>query len=146
MKIEEKILFISYFIVVQSLSHIWLFVTPWTAACQAPLSFTISQSLLRFMFIESVVLSIHLMLCCPLLLFSSVFPSIRVFSNESALRIRLPKYWSFSLNTQDWSPLGCTEWISLQSKGLLKVFSNTTAWMHQFFGLSLFLNIYILKS
>ena len=73
---------------------------PMTAACQAPLSFTISQSLLRCMFIESVndYLSNHLILCCPLLLLPSSFPSIRVFSNESALCIRWPKYWSFSFN------------------------------------------------
>ena len=75
-----------------------LFVTPWTAAHQASLSFTISQSLLKFMSIESVMLSNHLILCHPLLLLPSVFPIIRVFSNESALRIRWPKYWSFSFS------------------------------------------------
>ena len=67
-------------------------------ACQAPLSSTFSQSLLKFMFIGSVMLSNHLILCCPLLLLLSIFASIRVFSNESALRIRWPKYWSFSFN------------------------------------------------
>ena len=88
---------------------------------------------------ESVMPSNHLILCCPLLL-PSVFPSIRVFSNESALRIRWPKYWSFSfiispsVNIQDWFPLGWTGWISLQSKGLSRVFSNTTVQKHQFFG------------
>ena len=71
---------------------------PMTAACQAPLSFTISQSLLRFMSLESVMLSNHLILCCPLLLLPSVFPSIRVFSKESALCIRWPKWWSFSFS------------------------------------------------
>ena len=71
---------------------------PWTAACQAPLSFTISQSVLKFMPIDSVMLSNHLILCCPLLLLPSTFPSIRVFSSESALRIRWPKYWSFSFS------------------------------------------------
>ena len=72
--------------------------TPWIAACQAPLSSTISQSLLKFMFIGSVVLSNYLILCCPLLLLPSIFPSIRVFSNESALCIKWPKYWSFNFN------------------------------------------------
>ena len=83
---------------VQSLSHVQIFATPWTAAHQASLSITNSQSLLKLMSIESVMLSNHLILCCPLLLLSSIFPSIGVFSNESALRIRRPKYWSFSLN------------------------------------------------
>ena len=70
--------------------------TPWTAACQASLSITTSQSLLKLMSIESVTPSDHLILCCPLLLLPSIFPSIRVFSNKSVLRIRRPKYWSFS--------------------------------------------------
>ena len=83
---------------VQSLSRIWLLVTPWTAACQASLSFTISQSLLKLMSIESVIPSNHLVLCHPLLLLPSVFPGIRVFSNESDLRIMWPKYWSFSFS------------------------------------------------
>ena len=82
--------------VVQLLSHVWLFVTPWTTACQASLSFTISQNLLKLMPIESVIPSIHLILCHPLLLLPSIFPSISVFSNESALCFRWPKYWSFS--------------------------------------------------
>ena len=81
--------------VVQSLSHVQLFTTPWTAACQASLSFTISWSLLKLMSIESVMPSKYLILCCPLLLLPSIFPSIKVFSNESALCIRRPKYWSF---------------------------------------------------
>ena len=84
--------------VIQSLSHIWLFVIPWTAAHQASLSFTISWSLLTLMSIESVMPSNHLILCHPLLLLPSIFPSIRVFSNESALPIRWPKHWSFSFN------------------------------------------------
>ena len=84
----------SLFVIVQSLNCILLFVTPWTAACQAPLFFTVSWSLLKFMSAESVVLSNHFTLCCPLLL--SLFPSIRVFFNDSALCIRRPKYWSFS--------------------------------------------------
>ena len=86
-------------VVVQSLSHVQLFVTSWTASHQASLSFTISQSLLKLMSIESAMPSNHLILCRPLLLPSSIFPSIRVFSNESVLRIRWPKYWSFSFST-----------------------------------------------
>ena len=84
-------------VVIQLLSHVWLFVTPWTIACQAPLSSTVSQCLLKFMSIESVVLFHHVILCHPLLLLPSVFPSIRVFSNELTHFIRGPKYWSFSL-------------------------------------------------
>ena len=83
---------------VQSLSHVWLFGTPWTAARQASLSITNSQSLLKLMSIESVMPSNHLILCCPLLLPPSIFTSIRVFSNESVLHIRWTKYWSFSFN------------------------------------------------
>ena len=83
---------------VQSLSHVWLFATPWIAARQASLSITNSQSSLRLMPIESVMPSSHLILCCALLLLPPIPPSIRVFSNESALRIRWPKYWSFSFN------------------------------------------------
>ena len=86
-----------YIIVVQSLSRVWLFVAPWTAECQASLSFSISQSLLKLMSIESVTPSIHFILCYPLLLLS-IFPIIRVFSNELALLIRWPKYWSFNFN------------------------------------------------
>ena len=81
---------------VQALGRVWLFATPWTAAHQAFLSFTISQNLLKLMSIESVMPSNHLILCGPLLLPPSVFPSIRIFSNESVLRIRWLKYWSFS--------------------------------------------------
>ena len=83
---------------VQSVSHVWLFATPWTAARQASLSFAISQSLLKLMSIESVRPTNHLVLCYPLLLLPSIFPSIRVFSNESVLHIRWPMYWSFSFN------------------------------------------------
>ena len=84
--------------VVQWLSRVPLFVTPWTAAHQASLPFTISQSLLKVMSIESVMPSNHLILCHPLLLLPSILPSIRVFFNESALHIRWPKYWSFSIS------------------------------------------------
>ena len=83
---------------VQSLSHVWLFAAPWTAACHASLSIVNSQSLFKLMSIESVMSSNHLILCHPLLLLPSMFPRIRVFSNESALCIRWPKYWSFSFN------------------------------------------------
>ena len=89
-------LHLSSSVVVQSLSPVQLFVTLWTAACQASLSFTISHSLLKFKSIESVMPSNHLILCCPLLLLPSLFPGIRVFPNESALRIRWSQYWSFS--------------------------------------------------
>ena len=86
------------YLVVQSLSHVRLFVAPWTAALQASLSFTISWSLLKLISIESVMPSNHLIFCHPLLLLPSIFPSIRVFSNESVLHIRWPKYWSFSFS------------------------------------------------
>ena len=85
-------------VVVYSLNRAQLFATPWTAAHQASLSFTISKSLLNFMSNQSLMPSNHLILCCPLLLPPSIFPSIRVFSNESALCIRWPKYWSFSFS------------------------------------------------
>ena len=117
-------------------SCIWLFATPWAAARQASLSITNSLSPPKFMSIESVVPSNYLILCRPLLLLPSIFPSVRVFSNESALRIRWPKYGISSVSTsvlpvniQDWS-LGWTGWISLQSKGLSRVFSNTTVQKH----------------
>ena len=83
---------------VQSLSHVWLFVTPWTAPRQVSLPITNSRSLLQLMSIESVMPSNHLILCHPLLLLPSIFPSIRVFSDESVLCIRWPKYWSFSFS------------------------------------------------
>ena len=122
-------------VAVQSLIRVQLFVTPWTAACQASLSFTISRSLLKLMSIESVMPSNHLILCHPLLLLPSIFPSIRVFSNESALHIRWPKYWSFSISpSNEYSELISFKMISLQSKGLSRVFSNITVQKHQFFG------------
>ena len=83
---------------VQSFSCVWVFVTPWTAACQASLSITNSGSLLKLMSIGSVMPSNYFILCHPLLLLPSIFPTIRVFSNDSALHIRWPKYWSFSFN------------------------------------------------
>ena len=88
----------SLIIVVQSLSYVWLFVIPWTAACHASLSFIISQSLLKLMPIDSVMPSNHLILCHPLLLLPSIFPSIRVFSNELLFHTRWAKYWSFSFS------------------------------------------------
>ena len=109
---------------IQSPSRVWLFATPWTAACQASLSVTNSQSSPKLMSVELVMPSNHLILCRPLLLLHSIFPSTRVFSNESALCIRWPKYWSFSFSislSSEHSGL-----IFLQSKGLSRVFSNTT--------------------
>ena len=137
------VFFIWFFSSVHSLSRVRLFATPWTAAQQASLSITNSWSLPRLMSIELVRPSKHLILCRPLLLLPSIFPSIRVFSNELARCMRWPKYWSFSfnisfpMNTQDWSPLEWIGWISLQSKGLSRVFSNTTVQKHQFFGTQL---------
>ena len=123
----------------QSLSHVQLFVTPWTAACQASLSITNSWSSLRLTSAESVMPSSHLILCCPLLL-PPIPPSISVFSNESILRIRWPKYWSFSFNI---SPSNGhpglisfrMDWLDLLALQLLsRVFSNATVQKHQFFG------------
>ena len=125
---------------VQSLRHVRLFVTPWTAACQASLSITNSQSLLKLMSIESVMPSNHLILRCPLLP-PSIFPSIKVFSNESVLCMRWPKHWSFTFSispSNEYSgliSLGWTGWISWLSKGHSRVFSNTTVQKHPFFGL-----------
>ena len=93
---QKALKYFSWFQSVQLLSHVWLFTTPWTAAHQASLSFTISQRRLKLMSIKSVMPSNHLILCSPLLLLPSIYPNIRVFSNESALHIRWPKYWSFS--------------------------------------------------
>ena len=93
--------FLLSLLVVRSPSHVLLFATSWTAACQASLSLTISQTLSEFMFIASVMLSSYLILCCTLLLLPSIFHSIRDFSNASAVHIRWPKYWSFSLSISD---------------------------------------------
>ena len=130
----------TFIVVIPSLSRVWLFATPWTAAGQASLSFTVTWSLLNFMSIESVMPSSHLILCHPLLLLPSIFPIIKIFSNESVHHIRWPKYGGLGsisalpVNVQDWSPLGWTGLISLQSKGLSRVFSNTTVQKDQFFG------------
>ena len=116
--------------VAQSCPTLW---NPWTVALQASLSITNSQSLLKFMSIELVIPSNHLILCHLLLLQASIFPSIRVFSNESALRVRWSKYWSFSISlSNEYSGLISFR-ISLLSKGLSRVFSSTIIWKHQFF-------------
>ena len=120
----------------------WFFATPWTTAHQASLSITNSQSLLKLMSIELVMPSNHVILYRPLLLPPSIFPSIRIFSNESVLRIRWPLEFSASasvlpMNIPGWFSLGWTGWVSLQSKGLSRVFSNTTVQKHQFFGAQL---------
>ena len=110
---------------VQSLSRVRLFVTPWTAAHWASLSIINSRSLLKLMFIKSVMPSNHLILCCPLLLPPSIFPSIRVFSSKSVLHIRWPKYWSFSLSispSNEYSGLISfrIDWLDLVVQGTLK--------------------------
>ena len=136
---------------VQSLSHVWLFATPWTAARQASLSITNSQSLLKLMSIRSVMPSNHLMLCRPLLLLPSIFPSIRVFSNESVLHISWPKYWSFSFSinpSNEYSGLISfrMDWFDLLAvQGTLKSLLQTIVQKHQFFGtqLSLWSNSHI---
>ena len=128
---------------IQSLSRVWLSATPWIAACQACLSIINSWSSLKLMSIESRMPSSHLILYRPLLLLPPIPPSIRVFSNESTLRMRWPKYWSFSFNISPSKEIpglisfrmDC--WISLQSKGLSRVFSNSTVQKHQFFGAQL---------
>ena len=125
---------------VQSLSHVQLFVTPWTAACQPSLSFTVSWSLLKAMCIESVMLSNHLILCHPLLLLPSIFPSIRVFSNESALPIRWPKYWSFSFSIIPSKEIPGLisfriDWLNLLAvQGTLRSLLQHHSSKHQFFG------------
>ena len=131
------ILFLSLFSSVQSLSCVSF--RPHETAQQAFLSITNSQSSLKLMSIELVMPFSHLILCCSLLFLHPFPPSIRVFSNESILCMRRPKYWSFSfsispsMNIQGWFPLGLT-WISLLSKGLSRAFSSTTVEKHQFFG------------
>ena len=125
---------------IHSLSSVRLFVTSWTAAHQASLSITNSWSLLKLMSIESVMPSNHLILCCPLLPLPSIFPSIRVFPNESVLLIRWSKYWRLSFSVSlcnEHSGLSSfmTDWlISWQSKGLSRVFSNTIVQKPLFFG------------
>ena len=126
-------------LVVQSLSHVQLFMTPWTTVRQASLSFTISWSLPKFMYIALVMPSSQLILWRPLLL-PSIFPSTRVFSSELALHISYQNIGASAsasvlpMSIQGWFPLGLTGLISLQSKGLSRVFSSTTVQRHQFFG------------
>ena len=128
---------------VQLLSHVRLFVTPWTAVSQASLSITNSRSSPKPMSIESVKPSNHLILCCPLLLLPSIFPASGSFPMSQLFAsggqsIGVSASASFlPMNTQDWSPLGWTGWISLQSSQLSRVFSNTTVQKHQFFGAQL---------
>ena len=126
------------------LSHVRFFATPWAAApCQASLFITNSQSLLKLMSIELVMPSSHLILCQPLLLLPSIFPRIKVFSNGSALRIRWPKYWSFSFSispSSEYSGLISfrMDWVDLLAvQGTLRVYSNTAVQKHQFFGTQL---------
>ena len=130
-----------HFSSVQSLSRVRLVVTPWIAAHQASLSIPNSWSPLKLMSIKSVMPSKHLILCHPLFLLPLILPRTGAFSIESVLHIRWPKYWSFSFNispsneySEDWFPLRWTGWIS---KGLSRVFSNTTVQKHQFFGAQL---------
>ena len=128
---------------VQSLSHVRLFATPWTAAHQASLSITNSWSSPKTMSIESVMPSYHLILCRPLLILPSIFPSITVFSNESALCIRWPKYWSFSFNmspSKEHPGLISfrMDWLDLLAvQGTLKSLLQHTVQKHQFFGAQL---------
>ena len=136
---------------VHSLSHVQLFATSWTTACQASLSITNFRSLPKLMSIKSVMPSNYLILYHPLLLLSLIFYNIRVFSNESTLHIRWPKYWSFHFNISSSHEhpglisFRWTGWISLQSKGLSRVFSNTTVQKNQFIcaQLSLYSNSHI---
>ena len=129
------------FTAVQLLSQVWLFVIPWTAAHQDPLSYTISGSLLKFLSIESVMLSNYFILCHCLLLLSSIFPSIKVFPNESDLPSGGQSTGASGLasvlpmSIQGWFPLGLTGLISLQSKELSRVLFNTKIWKHQFLGM-----------
>ena len=129
-------------VVLQLISHVQHFVTPWTAAHQAPLSFTISWSLLKLMSIESVRSSNHLIICLPLLFLSLIFPSIRVFSNEWSFHVRWPKFWSFTINPFN-EYLGLisfrTDWLtSLLSKVLRSLFQHHSSkasilWLSVFF-------------
>ena len=133
----------SILLLVQSLSRVWLFVTPWTAACQASLSFTISQSLLKLISIELVIPSNHLILWHLLFLLSSIFPASgsflmsQLFTSGGQSTGAPASASVLPMNIQDWSSLGLTGWISLQSKVLSRVFSNTTVQKHQFFSVQL---------
>ena len=140
--LKNPFLLLHYFLLidaVQSLSHVQCFAALWTTARQTSVSFAISWSLLKLMSVESVMSFNHLIPCCPLLLLPSIFSSIRVFSKESVLRMRWPKYWSFSFSI---SPSNehpglialRMDWLDLLAvQGTLKIFSNTTVQKHQFF-------------
>ena len=125
-------------VIVQLLSHVWLIANPWTVACRASLSFTISWSLLKLMFVVSMMPSNHLILCWPLLLLPSIFPSIRVFSNESVLQIRWPKYWSFSISPSNKHSglisFRIDRFDLLAVQGTLKSLLQHHSSKHQFFG------------
>ena len=149
---QAKILDMSFqFSSVQPLSHVWLFVTPWIAAWQTSLSITNTQNLLKLMSIKSVMLSNHLILCHPFLLLPSIFPIIRVFTNESVLCIRWPEYWSFSFNINPskeylWLISFRMNWLDLLAfQGILQIFHNTTVQRKKFFSaqLSLYSNSHI---
>ena len=136
----QGLIYLLCFVVVQSLSRVQLFVTPWTSAHQASLCITNSQSLLKLMSIASVMPSNHLILCHP---FSSCFQSFPAWGSFPVSQLFTSGGQSveasasasvLAVNIQDWFPLGWTGWISLQSKGLSRVFSNTTVQKHQFFG------------
>ena len=139
------------FVVVHWLSCVWFFVTPWTEACQAFLSFTISQSLLKFMSTESVMPSNHFIRCCPLHLYPSSFPVLgsfpvsQLFTSGDQSITASASASVLPVNIQDWFRLGLTGLISLLSKGLVRIFSSTTVQKHQFFGIqiSLWSNSYI---
>ena len=124
-------------VVVQPLSHVWLFATPWTAALQASLSYANSQNLLKLMSVEWVILSNHLILCCPLFLLpqsflaSGSFPMRWLFTSGGQSTGASALASALSMNIQGWFPLGLTGSISLQSKGLLRVFSSITVRKHQ---------------
>ena len=141
--IDLRCFIILFFSSVQLLSHVRLFATPWIAAPQASLSIANSQSLLKLMSIQLVMPSSHLILCCPLLLLPPIPPTIRVFSKESTLHMRWPKYWSFSfrINPSNEHPGLISfrmDWLDLLAvQGFSKVFSNTTVQKHQFFGTQL---------
>ena len=142
---SSRLVYRVVFVVVQLRSCVALFVTPWTAECQASLSFAISQSLLKLMSIELEMPSNHLVLCCPFLLLPSIFPSIRVFSNESVLHITWPKYWSFSFTislSNEYSELisfriDCFDLLAVQGtlKSLLQPYSSKASilWHSAFF-------------
>ena len=140
---SQQIWYRTILISVQLLNRVWLFETPWITAHQASLSITNTQSSLKLMSIQSVMPSSHLILCHPLFLLPPNPCSIMVFSNESTLGMKQQSIGVSAsasvlpMNTQEWCPLGWTGWISLQSKGLSRVFSNTTVQKHQFFGAQL---------